>query len=352
MPALYTFLRIDVVEHSRMLARARTIDAWNLLDAFLDFVKEKLGKKGQLWGWQGDGGLCAFPAGPAHRYVSDAVESALEIVRGVSPFWLRPEPFEGAKTELRIRVAGHCGLAHKRKDLGRVHSEDINLACHLERQATPNSVVITDVAYRQCTPEIKRVFRPSSPEIVEGHKIWICDLYGALRTRNWEQVLCGIATLARKLDTRKYRPDLVVAGGRTAGIIGGMLAGNLGQPNFTVLSRSSFACDTVQFDGLNNLPHRMKRSRRRAKVLLCFYQVESGRTAMAFANCLKKVGIEDPLVATLYSKNGGRSFLNRAGINCVYAYEGPGPWEDAPWRLSEHWKWVRSPRGRRAGRSI
>lgn len=117
----------------------------------MDFVKRTVAdRRGELWGWEGDGGLCAFPAGSRGERATQALDAALKILRGVSPFDLSREPFPGAKTQLRVRIAAHLGTANVRKHLGKVHSADINFVAHLEKRATANSIIISDATLREC----------------------------------------------------------------------------------------------------------------------------------------------------------------------------------------------------------
>src|SRR2546426_2864899 len=101
--AEYIFVSIDIVEHSILVARGQSREVWQTLDRFRSFVENVVTSHGgRLWGWQGDGGLCAFETGERRELVERGVQAAVKILRGVSPFVLEPEPFEGAKTRIKI----------------------------------------------------------------------------------------------------------------------------------------------------------------------------------------------------------------------------------------------------------
>ena len=143
---LFTFLKIDVVRHSETLLAGPRTDVVALLDRLEKFVEAVTRRHGgEVWSWAGDGGLCAFPAGQRLTKVRVAVAAALDLLRGVSPFDLSPEPFPQAKERIKLRIAAHLGAAELRRNRGRVHSPDINFVAHLERKATPNSIIASTV---------------------------------------------------------------------------------------------------------------------------------------------------------------------------------------------------------------
>ena len=111
-----------------------------------------------------------------------------------------------------------------RKERGRIHSPDINFVAHLEREATSNSVIASQETLKECDQEIQRIFRKMD-EKFESVDVSICELYGQLRIATWDTILSGIGILFRKID---FKPDLVIGCGRSAGIVGAVLAGNMG----------------------------------------------------------------------------------------------------------------------------
>lgn len=344
MARKFTFLKVDIVEHSKLVAFEPPYVVRPILDKFLDFVQTTTKNHGgTLWNWQGDGGLCAFPAGRELQNVNAGLEAALEILRGVSPFWVSDdrEPFPEAKTKFKIRIAAHLGDAEIQKDLGRVHSPDINLVAHLERVAPPNSIVATQRVIRCCNRDIQRLFTPT-PDQFEGEPISICDLYGPKHLQTWDKVLQGIGILLRAIHARAFRPDLVIGCTRSGGIIGAMLAGHLGQQSFVVLNRrdkGTQARRSIVFDDLAILNDE-KTLPRNSRLLLCFYQVQSGETERAFCSYLSGAGFNNLLVATLFLDARGKDEMTRVGLQHVSAYDSVPDWGDTPWKLSDAWKWV------------
>jgi class 3 adenylate cyclase/hypoxanthine phosphoribosyltransferase len=345
MTEKFTFLKVDIVEHSRLLTAEPPYIVWPLLDKFLDLVIESSKKYGgKVWNWQGDGGLCAFPAGEQLEKVQNAIEAALDILYSVSPYCVssQVEPFLEAKQKLKIRIALHYGDANVQKDLGRVHSPDINLVAHLERLASPNSIIVTEKTLKCCNDEIKRLFQPANPDKFENEPIWICELFGARKLKTWDTILSGIAILLRKIEDKGFRPDLIIGCTRSGGIVGAMLAGNLGQENFVVLNRKDKGTRGIReivFDNvviLNN-EHVLPRD---SKILMCFYQINTGETMRTFKSYLDSSGFNDILIATLFLYERGRQDLQRCGHRYVHAFELVPDWGNTPWKLNEAWKWV------------
>ncbi len=345
MASKFAFLKIDIADHSRLVATQPPYEVWPVLDKFLDFVRATIERHGgTVWSWQGDGGLCAFPAGRRLERVSAALEAALEILRAISPFCVSDgrEPFPEAKTRFKIRISAHLGDADVQKDLGRVHSPDVNLVAHLERVATPNSIVATEKALRCCPKQIQRLFLPTIPDRFEGEAIKTCELYGPKRLHTWDRVLRGTGVLIQAIQENGFRPDLVIGCTRSGGIIGAMLAGHLGQESFIVLNRRDKGTKTrrkIVFDDVAILNDEAVLPRS-SRILMCFYQIQSGQTEQAFHSYLKAQGFNNLLIATLFLDARGKQELERAGVQHVWAYDSVPDWGDTPWKLNDAWTWV------------
>jgi hypothetical protein len=276
--------------------------------------------------------------------VNEGVKAALEILRAISPFWVSddPEPFPEAKTRFKIRIAAHLGDADIHKDLGRVHSPDINLVSHLERVAAPNSIVATERVLNCCGKELQRLFTPATPDKFEDESIKTCELYGPKRLQTWDKALRGIGILVRAIHDEKFKPDLVIGCTRSGGIVGAILAGHLGQERFVVLNRRDKGSkgrrkvvfdDVAILNGASVLP-------RHFCILMCFYQIQSGETERAFYSYVSGEGFKNILIAVLFLDPRGKEELMKAGLKYVSAYDSVPDWGDTPWKLNDAWKWV------------
>lgn len=347
MTSKFTFLKIDIIEHSKLVAVGPPYDVWPMLDRFLDFVQRTTKKYGgKVWSWQGDGGLCAFPAGRRFENANKGVEAALEILRAISPFWIsddEPEPFPEAKTKFKIRIAAHLGDADIQKDIGRVHSSDINLVAHLERVAAPNSIVVTEKVLNCCNKKIQRLFTVATPDKFEGESIKTCELYGPKHLQTWDKVLRGIGILVRAIQDEKFKPDLVIGCTRSGGIVGAVLAGHLGQERFVVLNRrdkGSKGRREIVFDDVVILNNNANVLPRDSHILLCFYQIQTGETERAFYSYVSGEGFKNIFIAVLFLDSRGKEELMKAGLKYVSAYDSVPNWGDTPWKLNDAWKLV------------
>jgi len=341
----FAFLKVDVVGHSEMVRSGRRAYVTALLDQFEKYVDGVVRRRGgEVWSWQGDGGLCAFEAGPRRRNVETAVEAALDILRGVSAFDLSREPFVGAKEGIKVRIAAHVGAAEVRQNRGRIHSPDINFVAHLEREATPNSIIASQETLNECRKEIQALFHKLD-EKFEHADVCICELYGQRRIATWDKILNGIGILFRRIQQEGFEPDLVIGCGRSAGIVGAILAGNLGQEAFVVLARKleETAGRRIRFDHVTILNADRKILSRKWRLLTCFYQVSTGQTADAFCSYLTQeagFSTEQIRLASLFMEQRGRRHLERQGFQCFSAFEGKIPFGDTPWKLNDKWEWL------------
>jgi len=340
----FAFLKIDVVEHSRMVLAGRRVEVSKLLNSFEKFVEGVVKSQGgDIWNWQGDGGLCAFDAGRQLGNVENAMRAALIILQRVSPFHLSKEPFPEAKQQIRVRIAVHLGTADLHRNRGRIHSPDINFVAHLERKATPNSIIASEITLKECRKKIQEQFLDAG--IFERKAVRICELYGVRRINTWEKILRGLGILFRGVQKEKFRPDLVIGCGRSAGIIGAVLAGNLEREAFVVLGRRREDKERrrIRFNYAAVLNEDKKVLPRRSKLLVCFYQISSGETADTFCSYLTdEAGFSkgNILIASLSLSDQGRRRLAQQGFRYVAAYEEAIAWGDTPWKLNDRWHWI------------
>lgn len=151
----FSFLKLDVAGHSKMLAdnpRVKVAETLDKLEAYVDEAASRGG--GRLWTWQGDGGLAAFLGDDSS---ANALECGLRIVNNLESF-NRSQNSTGHKVAVRIAI--HRGAANYRPDTGRIHSEDLNFVSHMEDEfAFPNDVCISDDAYRELDELDRRQFK-------------------------------------------------------------------------------------------------------------------------------------------------------------------------------------------------
>lgn len=211
-PRRFAFMKIDVVDHSRisMMNQQRETDAtWDNLHAKVVAAVED--HKGEMWGWQGDGGLCAFGGeGREER----AVACARQLLRTLPEF--NEDSTNGNRVlgeTIRLRVAVHSGWAKERLSRGEIHSRDINFVAHLEAQRTlPDTISISDEAYRDLSREMQTGFSEFS-EPFEARRFYTSgdpvqlQEYIATRRNTEEELLRQVIELRREVTMLKQRGE-------------------------------------------------------------------------------------------------------------------------------------------------
>jgi class 3 adenylate cyclase len=163
---VFSFMKIDIVEHSAIYAYNRTPDIDATLDAFEEFVELEIkNSQGHILSWQGDGGLAAFFAGDKTGNCGTAALSLLYKIREFN--------YDRNKTKeaIKIRIACHKGTAKYRSNHGRIHSAAINFVCHLEAKGTAsNAISISKFFYDELHEKLRKSF--NSKGKFEGIRIF------------------------------------------------------------------------------------------------------------------------------------------------------------------------------------
>lgn len=155
MLAKFIFLKIDIVGHSKIVKNNPKEKVSITLDNFEKYIERNVSDfGGQLWTWQGDGGLAVFLGG---NIADEAVQCAFCIINEM-------ESFNNFKSKIRdkiaIRIAMHIGNAIYRKQTGRIHSEDINFVSQLEKECTSaNDICISRPLYTELSELERQKFK-------------------------------------------------------------------------------------------------------------------------------------------------------------------------------------------------
>lgn len=171
----FAFLRVDIVDHSRITAENAYEAVEFILEQFENMVEERVvAHGGQLWTWGGDGGLASYYEGAnITAKALGAMNTALEIVESLGPF-NEVHKLPRTADKIAARVAVHVGTARYRAKVGRIHSEAINFVSHLEHSRTfPNSVSTSHEALIQVWSDFGDRFTPAGT--FENHRIYTSD---------------------------------------------------------------------------------------------------------------------------------------------------------------------------------
>ncbi len=146
---------IDVCDNSSLVQKHKPRVMEKVYYALWEYVQNKLRLyNGRVWTWAGDGGIVAFryQDGPGN-----AVACCMEVLFSLAVFNVLPSnPIED---HLCLRFGLDTGPVKFFNDTGRIVSDVINFAAHLEKMGTrPNGLSVTDVLYQSLTGGMQGMF--------------------------------------------------------------------------------------------------------------------------------------------------------------------------------------------------
>ena len=135
---------VDICQNSELVRKHKSAVMEKIYLRLWQFLRHKLDLyDGRLWSWAGDGGLFAFRG---QECIVKAVSCSLEILYTMPVFNLRPD--KPIPTDINLRIGMDFGPLKYVDDTGRIVSEAINYAAHLEKQGTkPTALSISDAIY-------------------------------------------------------------------------------------------------------------------------------------------------------------------------------------------------------------
>jgi class 3 adenylate cyclase len=147
---------VDICQNSELVRKYKPAVMEKIYYRLWEFLKQKLQPyDGRIWSWAGDGGLFAFRGAEAP---AAAVSCCLEILYTLPVFNLQPG--RPVREELCLRIAVDHGSIKFSEDTGRIVSETINYAAHLEKKGTqPMGLSVSDTVYEALPPSLRRVFK-------------------------------------------------------------------------------------------------------------------------------------------------------------------------------------------------
>ena len=141
-----TVASVDICQNSELVKKNKTAVMEKVYYRLWDFLKHRLDvHEGRMWSWAGDGGLVAFRGD--RREVS-AVSCCLEILYSLPVFNLQPD--KPIRDDICLRIG---------MDTGRIVSEVINYAAHLEKKGTsPGALSVSNEVFARLPETLKTVF--------------------------------------------------------------------------------------------------------------------------------------------------------------------------------------------------
>jgi class 3 adenylate cyclase len=147
---------VDICENSKLVKKNKPKVMEKVYYELWEYLQNKLHLyDGRIWSWAGDGGILAFRE---RDNVSECANCCLEILLSLPAFNLMPAKPIG--DDIVLRIGMDCGKIKFYKDTGRIVSDVINYAAHLEKQGTePNGLSVSDMIYRGLSPSLKKIFK-------------------------------------------------------------------------------------------------------------------------------------------------------------------------------------------------
>jgi class 3 adenylate cyclase len=137
-----------VKKHGQRKMEKLYFEFWNLLRRVLSVYD------GRIWSWQGDGGLVAFAF---KRHQERAVLFALELQQLIKVFNMNPR--KPIPEDIELRIGLDAGKVKYSDENGRMISDTINYASHLEKAFTnPGGITISKKLLDAVPQEMLRHF--------------------------------------------------------------------------------------------------------------------------------------------------------------------------------------------------
>ena len=146
---------IDICQNSELVKKHKTKVMETVYYRLWEFLKAKLDTwEGRIWSWAGDGGILAFRG---EENVPRAVSCCLEILASLTVFNMQPD--KPIKDDICFRIALDFGPVKFFSDTGKIVSEVINYAAHLEKKGTkPGNLSVSDAVHTRLSPAMRKVF--------------------------------------------------------------------------------------------------------------------------------------------------------------------------------------------------
>lgn len=158
---------VDICQNSELVRKYKPGMMEKIYYQLWGFLKHKLDLyEGRIWTWAGDGGIFAFRG---EKSIPDAVSCALEILYTLPVF--NVQPYKPVPEEICLRIAMDFGPVKFMEDTGRIVSDVMNYAAHLEKKGTqPGALSISADMYNRLPSAMKAMF--TEKQEFEGKTAW------------------------------------------------------------------------------------------------------------------------------------------------------------------------------------
>ncbi|MFQ3619497.1 MAG: adenylate/guanylate cyclase domain-containing protein [Spirochaetales bacterium] len=162
-----TIMSIDIVRNSELVRTHGQKLMEKVYFKFSNFLEHLLDHyNGRVWHWAGDGGIIALTF---KGHETRGVLCALDIQRSLMVFLLSPE--YPLPEDFSLRIALDSGKIKFSMETGKIISDVINYAAHLEKQWTPpGTISISDTVFNALSSKMRTLFKEE--DVFEGRKCY------------------------------------------------------------------------------------------------------------------------------------------------------------------------------------
>lgn len=156
-------LSVDICKNSIFVRKYGATPMQAIYNRLYDFVLQIVSEyKGRIWSWAGDGGLLAFRG---TERAERAWRTALKIQLCMPLFNLK------SKVNLKENIEVRCGISsgpvRYYHDVGRIVSDTLNHAVHVEKHVCPPSgLAASDSVYKLLPEQLQKIFQ--NQKSIEG----------------------------------------------------------------------------------------------------------------------------------------------------------------------------------------
>lgn len=158
---------VDICENSKLVKKYKPKVMEQVYYELWEYLNRKLvACDGRIWSWAGDGGILAFrdtgnPCG--------SICCCMDLLFALPVF--NALPSKPIKDDIMLRIGLDSGKIKFYMDTGRIVSDVINYAAHLEKKGTaPNGLSVSDSIYKKLTTQLKNLFK--TEQEFEGRKAY------------------------------------------------------------------------------------------------------------------------------------------------------------------------------------
>jgi class 3 adenylate cyclase len=165
-----TIISIDISDNSELVNSFGMKKMEKMYFRFWKFLRRLLTEyDGRIWNWAGDGGILAFAL---KDHTVRAVRFALEV-QTLGPVFCT-DPRNPITDDIWVRMGIDTGNIKYNDDTGRIVSDTINFAAHVEKQFTESGgISLSEKVFEELSEKLKKIFCGNG-EFEERTVYYIC----------------------------------------------------------------------------------------------------------------------------------------------------------------------------------